>query len=207
MPSPGDSRRRPTILLASGVLVVFVLLGTLQWFNTSKVDFLNPETYGQTIFLTALEGLLFLLLLLLLVLLFRTILKVYVGPSFEWRVERPGHAAAHGAGRHHHRHHACGAHVSVQLLPDEPLDGTVVLAQRVAIARRLHARGAGVDQYVAITGARLELAPGRTGTVLVVEDTAELLRAQRRWRGRKWRSALPTKSRTRSRPSRSAPSA
>ena len=81
MPSPGDSRRRPTILLASGVLVVFVLLGTLQWFNTSKVDFLNPETYGQTIFLTALEGLLFLLLLLLLVLLFRTILKVYVGPG------------------------------------------------------------------------------------------------------------------------------
>lgn len=81
MPSPGDSRRRPTILLASGVLVVFVLLGTLQWFNTSKVDFLDPETYGQTIFLTALEGLLFLLLLLLLVLLFRTILKVYVGPG------------------------------------------------------------------------------------------------------------------------------
>ncbi len=66
-------------MLAGGVLLVFVLLGTLQWFNTSKVDFLNPETYGQTMFLTALEGLLFLLLLLLLVLLFRTVLKVYVG--------------------------------------------------------------------------------------------------------------------------------
>ncbi len=79
MPSPGDSRRRATILLGGGVLLVFVLLGTLQWFNTSKVDFLDPETYGQTIFLTALEGLLFLLLLLLLVLFFRTILKVYVG--------------------------------------------------------------------------------------------------------------------------------
>jgi len=79
MPSPGDPRRRNTILLAGGVLVVFVLLGTLQWFNFPRVDFLNPETYGQTIFLTALEGLLFLLLLLLLVLLFRTILKVYLG--------------------------------------------------------------------------------------------------------------------------------
>ncbi len=79
MASPGDPRRRATILLAGGVLLVFVLLGTLEWFNTSKVDFLNPETYGQTIFLTALEGLLFLLLLLLLVLLFRTVLKVYVG--------------------------------------------------------------------------------------------------------------------------------
>jgi two-component system nitrogen regulation sensor histidine kinase NtrY len=79
MQLPGDPRRRSAALLAGGVLLVFVLLGTLQWFNTSKVDFLNPETYGQTMFLTALEGLLFLLLLLLLVLLFRTVLKVYVG--------------------------------------------------------------------------------------------------------------------------------
>jgi PAS domain S-box-containing protein len=79
MPVLGDPRRRNTILLGSGVLVVFVLLGTLQWFNTTGVDFLNPETYGQTIFLTAFEGLLFLLLLFLLVMLFRTVLKVYVG--------------------------------------------------------------------------------------------------------------------------------
>ena len=78
MPFFGDPRRRNTILLAGGVLVVFVLLGWLQWFNTTGVDFLNPETYGQTIFLTALEGLLFLLLLLLLVLLFRTVFKTYV---------------------------------------------------------------------------------------------------------------------------------
>jgi two-component system, NtrC family, nitrogen regulation sensor histidine kinase NtrY len=76
---PGDPRRKSVALLAGGVLLVFALLGTLEWFNTSKVDFLNPETYGQTIFLTALESLLFLLLLLLLVLLFRTVLKVYVG--------------------------------------------------------------------------------------------------------------------------------
>ena len=78
MPVFGNPRRRNTYLLAGGAVVVFVLLGTLQWFNTTGLDFLNPETYGQTIFLTALEGLLFLLLLLLLLLLFRTVFKVYV---------------------------------------------------------------------------------------------------------------------------------
>ncbi|MGA2569096.1 MAG: ATP-binding protein [Terracidiphilus sp.] len=74
-----DSRRRKIALLTGGALLVFVLLGTLQWFNTSRIDFLNPETYEQTIALTALEVLLFLLLLLLMLLLFRTVLKVYVG--------------------------------------------------------------------------------------------------------------------------------
>jgi hypothetical protein len=79
MPVFANPRRRNTYLLAGGALVVFVLLGALQWFNTTGLDFLNPETYGQTIVLTALEGLLFLLLLLLLLLLFRTVIKVYVG--------------------------------------------------------------------------------------------------------------------------------
>jgi two-component system nitrogen regulation sensor histidine kinase NtrY len=74
-----DSRHRSIVMLAGGALLVFVLLGTLQWFNTSRIDFLNPETYGQTMALTALEVLLFLLLLLLLLLLFRTVLRVYVG--------------------------------------------------------------------------------------------------------------------------------
>ena len=74
-----DSRHRSVAMLAAGALFVFVLLGTLTWFNTSNVNFLNPATYAQTIALTALEVLLFLLLLLLLVLLFRTVLKVYVG--------------------------------------------------------------------------------------------------------------------------------
>ncbi len=78
MPFFGDPRRRNTYLLTGGVLVVFVLLGSLQWFNTTGLDFLNPQSYGQTIMLTALEGLLFLLLLLLLLLLFRTVFKVYV---------------------------------------------------------------------------------------------------------------------------------
>ncbi len=74
-----DRRRRAIALLTGGAIAVFLLLGTLQWFNTSGVDFLSPETYGQTLVLTALEALLFLLLLLLLVLLFRNLLKVYVG--------------------------------------------------------------------------------------------------------------------------------
>jgi PAS domain S-box-containing protein len=74
-----DSRHRSIAMLAAGALFIFVLLGTLTWFNTSNVNFLNPATYEQTIALTALEVLLFLLLLLLLVLLFRTVLKVYVG--------------------------------------------------------------------------------------------------------------------------------
>jgi hypothetical protein len=76
-----DSRHRSIAVLAGGALLVFGLLGTLQWFNTSQIDFLNPETFGQTMALTALELLLFLLLLLLLVLLFRTVLKVYVGQT------------------------------------------------------------------------------------------------------------------------------
>ena len=75
----GDSRRRNIALLAGGALLVFVLLGTLQWFNTSGVDFLTPVTYGQTLILIALVGLFSLVLLLLLVLLFRNLLKVYVG--------------------------------------------------------------------------------------------------------------------------------
>jgi hypothetical protein len=74
-----ESRNRSIALLAGGAVVVFVLLGTLQWFTTSRIDFLNPETYGQTIALTVLDVLLFVLLLLLLLLLFRTVLRVYVG--------------------------------------------------------------------------------------------------------------------------------
>jgi len=79
MPFLGDPRRRSIALLTGGAVLVFVLLGTLNWFNTTSVNFLNPETYGQTMALTVLEVLLFLLLLLLLLLLFRTVLKVYVG--------------------------------------------------------------------------------------------------------------------------------
>lgn len=64
---------------AGGVLLIIVLLGGLQAFNTSNVGFLNPDTAGETLLITGLIVLVFLLLLLLVVLLLRNILKVYAG--------------------------------------------------------------------------------------------------------------------------------
>jgi len=77
----GDPRRRSVALLGIGVVLFFALLGALQWFNTSGVGFLNPETSGETLAFTALTVLVFLLLLLLLMLLLRNILKLYVGQT------------------------------------------------------------------------------------------------------------------------------
>ncbi len=77
----GDPRRRSVALLAGGVALFFALLGALQWFNTSSVRFLNPETSGETLVFTSLTVLVFLLLLTLLMLLLRNILKLYVGQT------------------------------------------------------------------------------------------------------------------------------
>jgi PAS domain S-box-containing protein len=69
------------------------------------------------------------------------------------------------------------------LLPAEcagDLAGVIRRGHRMGAAStevEFHARGRIV--HLAITSARLELAPGHTGSVLVVEDTTELLRAQR----------------------------
>ena len=69
------------------------------------------------------------------------------------------------------------------LLPPEVLDelsGLIRRGQRMGAAStelELHLRGRNV--HLAVTSARLELAKKRPGTVLVVEDTSELLRAQR----------------------------
>ena len=46
-----------------------------------------------------------------------------------------------------------------------------------SIEIELHARSRTI--HLAVTSARLDLAPGRPGTVLVIEDTTELLRAHR----------------------------
>lgn len=72
-----NRRRRAVLLLSLGVVLFFALLGTLQWFNTSGVSFLNPETSGETLAFTGLTVVLFLLLIVLLMLLLRNILKLY----------------------------------------------------------------------------------------------------------------------------------
>ena len=72
-----DRRRRAVLLLSLGVVLFFALLGALQWFNTSSISFLNPETSGETLAFTGLTVLLFLLLIVLLLLLLRNILKLY----------------------------------------------------------------------------------------------------------------------------------
>lgn len=73
----GDRRRRAVVLLSGGVLLFFALLGALNWFNTSNVAFLNPETSAETLVFTGMTVLLFLLLIVLLLLLLRNILKLY----------------------------------------------------------------------------------------------------------------------------------
>lgn len=70
-----------------------------------------------------------------------------------------------------------------ELLPPEHVDDLAAVirrGQRMGAASteiELHARGRIIN--LAITSARLDLGHGHTGTVLVVEDTTELLRAQR----------------------------
>ena len=69
------------------------------------------------------------------------------------------------------------------LLPLDSIDelaGVIRRGQRMGAASteiELHLRGR--NMHLAVTSARLELAHGRAGTILVVEDTSELLRAQR----------------------------
>jgi nitrogen fixation/metabolism regulation signal transduction histidine kinase len=77
----GDPRRRSVALLTGLTLLFFAGLGVLQWFNTSNVGFLNPETYGETLAFTGLIILVFLLLMVLLLLLLRNILKLYADQS------------------------------------------------------------------------------------------------------------------------------
>lgn len=69
------------------------------------------------------------------------------------------------------------------VLPQDSVDelsGVIRRGQRMGAAStelEVHLRGR--NMHLAVTSARLELAHGRPGTVLVVEDTSELLRAQR----------------------------
>jgi two-component system, NtrC family, nitrogen regulation sensor histidine kinase NtrY len=81
MPFLADPRRRSVALLAGGVFLFFALFGALQAFNTSGVGFLNPDTAGETLIVTGVIVLLFLLLIGVSMLLLRTVLKLYAGQS------------------------------------------------------------------------------------------------------------------------------
>jgi PAS domain S-box-containing protein len=62
----------------------------------------------------------------------------------------------------------------------EDLVGVIRRGNRMgAASTEIELHGRGTTVHLAITSARLDLAHGQTGTVLVVEDTTELLRAQR----------------------------
>ncbi len=76
----------------------------------------------------------------------------------------------------------CGEKIENLLPADcaEDLAGVIRRGQRMGAASteiEFHARGRTI--HLAVTSARLELFHGQPGTVLVVEDTTELLRAQR----------------------------
>jgi PAS domain S-box-containing protein len=70
-----------------------------------------------------------------------------------------------------------------ELLPPESADdlaGVIRRGQRMgAASTEIEFPSRGGTIHLAVTSARLDLAPGQPGTVLVVEDTTELLRAQR----------------------------
>ncbi len=75
-----------------------------------------------------------------------------------------------------------GAKIETLLPPDCAMELAAVIrrGQRMGAASseiELHARGRTI--HLAVTSARLDLAHAKQGTVLVVEDTTELLRAQR----------------------------
>jgi hypothetical protein len=69
------------------------------------------------------------------------------------------------------------------LLPPECADELAAVIRRGhrmgAASAELEVHGRGRAVHLAVTSARLDLAHGKKGTVLVVEDTTELLRAQR----------------------------
>jgi hypothetical protein len=84
MPLFADPRRRSIALLACGVLLLLGLLVGLNAFNTTNIhslNFLNPETSGETLIFTCVIVLVFLVLLVLLMLFLRNMLKLYADQS------------------------------------------------------------------------------------------------------------------------------
>ena len=75
-----------------------------------------------------------------------------------------------------------GQRIDTLMPPDcvEDVAGVIRRGQRMgAASTEVEVSVRGHAMHLAVTSARLDLAPGRPGTVLVVEDTTELLRAQR----------------------------
>jgi two-component system, NtrC family, nitrogen regulation sensor histidine kinase NtrY len=75
-----------------------------------------------------------------------------------------------------------GQKIEALMPPDcaEDIASAIRRGQRMgAASTELEVNVRGRTVHLAVTSARLDLAPGRPGTVLVVEDTTELLRAQR----------------------------
>jgi len=75
-----------------------------------------------------------------------------------------------------------GQKIEALMPPDcaEDIAAVIRRGQRMgAASTELEVNARGRTAHLAVTSARLDLAPGRPGTVLVVEDTTELLRAQR----------------------------
>ena len=76
----------------------------------------------------------------------------------------------------------CGEKIEALMPPDcaEDIAAVIRRGQRMgAASTELEINVRGRAAHLAVTSARLDFAPGRPGTVLVVEDTTDLLRAQR----------------------------
>jgi two-component system, NtrC family, nitrogen regulation sensor histidine kinase NtrY len=69
------------------------------------------------------------------------------------------------------------------LLPHDCIDEITTIIRRSqrmgSASTELEPHVSGRPRHLAVTSARLDIAPGKQGTVLVIEDTSELLRAQR----------------------------
>lgn len=75
-----------------------------------------------------------------------------------------------------------GQNIEMLLPPEcnEDIAGVIRRGRRMgAASTEMNVHAAGRTMHLAVTSARLELGRGRPGTVLVVEDTTDLLRAQR----------------------------
>ena len=153
MPLLANSRRRNMALLMCGSVLVFLLLGTLQWFNTSGVDFFDPrDLWPDAGFYVARRP------------------AVPASSSSadhvaahrvqalcRRRQQRAGSATAlaHGDGRGADRADPRRFHVPLQLSADESLAGSLVFSDNAPLRDDSSRVVRGLAQYV-IANARVE---------------------------------------------------